>query len=121
MEPTIAYKNETHLTGVLTKDPILRYTASGKAVASLTIVTKYKDSSEFHRVTVWEPLTEKAGQLHKNDFVQIVGRLQTNSWQDKQTGQKKYATDIVAWQLVIPGRSLLLQLLHRSRRSIRPR
>jgi single-strand DNA-binding protein len=94
------YKNEMHLAGTLAKDPLIRYTAAGKAVANLTVLTKYEQFSEFHRVTCSERLAEKAAECAKGDFVKIVGRLQTRSWDDKASGHKKYSTDIVAFQFV---------------------
>jgi single-strand DNA-binding protein len=48
-------------------------------------------------------LADRSEALHKGEFVKIVGRLQNRSWEDKQTGQKKYSTEIVAFQFVIPG------------------
>ena len=98
-----AHKNEVHLHGVLAKDPDIRYTPSGKCVANLTLVTRYEKFSEFHRIVLWEVLGEKAATLVKGDFLKIVGRLQTRSWDDKQSGQKKYITEIVAFQAVIPA------------------
>jgi single-strand DNA-binding protein len=97
------HKNEVHLHGSLAKDPLIKYTPTGKCVANLTILTKYEQYTEFHRVVAWEKLAENAEKLHKGDFVKVVGRLQTRSWDDKQTRQKRYATEIVAFQLVIPG------------------
>ena len=94
-------KNEMHLAGTLVKDPILKYTGTGKCVANLTVLTKYEQYSEFHKVVAWEKLAEKVEKLTKGDFVKVVGRLQTRSWDDKQTGRKKYITEIVAFQLVI--------------------
>jgi single-strand DNA-binding protein len=98
------HKNEVHLAGVLAKDPDVRNTSSGKTVANLTVATKYKESTEYHRVTCWERLAEKAAPLHKDDFVKVVGRLQTRSWEDKQTNQKKYMTEVIAWQFIVPGK-----------------
>jgi len=99
------HKNECHLAGVLTRAPEVRYTSSGKTVANLTVATTYQKSTEYHRVVCWERLAEKAGELAiKGDFVKIVGRLATSSWLDKVTGAKKYRTDVVAFQFVIPGK-----------------
>ena len=104
MTDTQQFKNEMHLAGQLVRDPEVRYTSGGKTVAHLTVLTKYEKYSEFHRVVLWEALAEKAAQLTKGEFVQILGRLQTRSWEDKQTNQKKYSTEIVAFNLVIPGK-----------------
>ncbi len=97
------YKNECHVHGVLARDPAIRYTTGGKQVANFTLTTKHKEFSEFHRIVAWEGLAQKAETLHKGDFVQVVGRLQTRSWEDKDSKQKKYITEIVAFQLVVPG------------------
>jgi single-strand DNA-binding protein len=96
------HKNECHLHGVLAKDPIIRFTATGKQVATLTVITKFRDTSEFHRVVAWEALAQKVETLHKGDFVQIVGRLQTRNWEDAAK-VKHYSTEIVAFQLVVPA------------------
>ena len=95
----IKFKNEVSLHGTLAKDPTIRQTATGKTVASLTLLTKYKEYSEFHRVSAWQELANKVESLRKGDFVRVVGRLQTRSWDDKQTGQKKYITEIIALQV----------------------
>jgi single-strand DNA-binding protein len=107
MEGSHKHKNEVHLAGTLAKDPQVRRTTSGKAMATLTVTTRYKDRSEFHRVVCWELAAEKAAPLKKGDFVQVVGRLQTRSWEDKQTHQKKYSTEVIAWQFVTPGKELV--------------
>src|ERR1017187_8841539 len=101
--PTPSFKNEAHVTGTLVKDATTRYTSSGKAVLNLALVTKYEQYSEFHNVVAWEKLAEKAAELKKGDWVRVVGRLQSRSWADKQTGEKKYRTEIVAFQLSIPA------------------
>jgi len=111
-QATHVQKNEAHVAGHLAKDPELRHTSSGKAVASLTIATKYKDSTEYHRVTCWEQLAEKVKTLKKGEFVRIVGRLQTHSWDDKKSGQKKYSTEIIAWQVVIPDKETVTKNAH---------
>jgi single stranded DNA-binding protein len=98
------HKNEVHLAGELARDPEVRNTASGKVVASFTVLTKYQQWTEYHRVTAWERLAEKVGKLSKGAFVKIVGRLQTRSWEDPKTQTKRYVTEIVAWQLVTPGK-----------------
>jgi single-strand DNA-binding protein len=96
------HKNEVHLAGELAKDPIIRATSGGQKVANLTVATKYKERTEYHRVVAWDASADKAEKCHKGDFVKIVGRLQNRSWEDKQTGQKKYSTEVVAIQVAIP-------------------
>jgi len=97
------HKNEVHLAGELAKDPLIRLTTTGKKVASLTVMTKYEQWTEFHKVVCWESCADKAAGLSKGSFVKIVGRLRTHSWDDKSSGQKRYLTEIVAFQLVVPA------------------
>jgi single-strand DNA-binding protein len=95
----LKFKNEAHIGGTLAADPTIRYTTSGKEVANFTVATKFKTFTEFHRIVAWEALAQKVEKLTKGDFVKVVGRLQTRSWEDKQTSQKKYLTEIVAFQV----------------------
>jgi single-strand DNA-binding protein len=105
--------NRVQLIGNLGKDPEIKYTPSGAAVAKITIATnerfkdksgEWQDRTEWHNVVLWQRLAEIAGEyLKKGGKVYIEGRLQTRSWDDKQTGQKKYATDIVASDLILLG------------------
>lgn len=105
--------NKVILIGNLGKDPEVKFTPSGTAVAKLTLATedRYKDKvgeyqtkTEWHNVTLWSRLAEIAGEyLKKGGKVYIEGRLQTSSWDDKQTGQKKYMTEVVASELVLLG------------------
>jgi single-strand DNA-binding protein len=108
--------NKVILIGNLGKDPEVKYTPQGTAVARLTVATneRYKDKSgewqdrtEWHNVVLWQRLAEIAGEyLKKGGKVYIEGRLQTRSWDDKQTNQKKYMTEVVANDLVLlSGRS----------------
>jgi single-strand DNA-binding protein len=103
MPDSKVHRNEVHLAGELAKDPIIRTTPGGKCVANLTVLTKHGQFAEFHKVVAWDGLAEKLTVLKKGAFVKCVGRLHTRSWDDKQTGQKKYLTEIVAFQLVVPG------------------
>jgi len=105
--------NKVILIGNLGKDPEVKYTPSGTPVAKLAIATneRYKDKNgewqdrtEWHNVVLWQRLAEIAGEyLKKGGKVYIEGRLQTRSWEDKQTNQKRYATEIVANDLVLLG------------------
>jgi single-strand DNA-binding protein len=105
--------NKVILVGNLGKDPEVKYTPSGTPVAKLTLATneRYKDKggewqdrTEWHNVVLWQRLAEIAGEyLKKGSKVYIEGRLQTRSWEDKQTNQKRYMTEIVANDLVLLG------------------
>ena len=105
--------NKVILLGNLGKDPEVKYTPQGTPVAKITVATneRYKDKdgqwqdrTEWHNVVLWQRLAEIAGEyLKKGGKVYIEGRLQTRSWEDKQTNQKKYMTEIVASDLVLLG------------------
>jgi single-strand DNA-binding protein len=105
--------NRVQLIGNLGKDPELKYTPQGTPVAKLTIATnerfkdkggEWQDRTEWHNVVLWQRLAEIAGEyLKKGGKVYIEGRLQTRSWDDKQTGQKKYMTEVVASDLILLG------------------
>jgi single-strand DNA-binding protein len=98
--------NKVILVGRLGKDPETRYTGSGQAVCNFSLATdeSYKDRNgerqkrtEWHRVVVWAKLAEICQQyLKKGSLVYIEGRIQSRQWDDKTTGQKRYATEIVA-------------------------
>lgn len=93
--------NRVLLTGRLTRDPEVRTTASGKAVASFAVAThEYvgggKEKSEFHNVVAWDRLAETCGRyLGKGQQVALEGRLQTRSWDDDQN-KRHWKTEIVA-------------------------
>ncbi len=101
--------NKVILIGNLGADPEVRTTPSGQQVATLSLATSrnYKDregnrreETEWHRVVVWNQLAELAQRyLAKGRKVYIEGRLQTRSWDDQQSGQKKYTTEIIADQM----------------------
>jgi single-strand DNA-binding protein len=99
--------NKVILIGNLGKDPEVRYTASGTAMANITVATSesWKDKqsgenverTEWHRVVFYQRLAEIAGEyLRKGSKVYLEGRLQTRKWQDKNTGQDRYTTEIIA-------------------------
>ena len=99
--------NKVILVGNLGRDPEVRYTPSGSAVANITIATSevWKDKqsgenqerTEWHRIVLYQRLAEIAGEyLKKGSKIYLEGRLQTRKWQDKTTGQDKYTTEIVA-------------------------
>jgi len=101
------------LIGHLGTDPELRTTTSGQSVANFTLATNenYKDSSgnlqertEWHRIIAWGKLAEICNQyLKKGRQVYVEGRLQTRSWDDQKTGEKKYTTEIVCSDMQMLG------------------
>ena len=96
--------NKVILIGNLGKDPEVRYTQDGKAIASLTLATseswkdqggQVQEKTEWHRVSIFGKLAEIAGQyLAKGSQIYIEGKLQTRKWQNKE-GQDQYTTEIV--------------------------
>ncbi|OGI41086.1 MAG: single-stranded DNA-binding protein [Candidatus Muproteobacteria bacterium RBG_16_62_13] len=105
--------NKVILVGNLGKDPEVRYSPSGGAVANITIATSesWKDKTsgekqektEWHRVVFFGRLAEIAGEyLKKGAQIYIEGRLQTRKWQDKE-GKDRYTTEIVANEMQMLG------------------
>ena len=103
--------NKVILVGNLGKDPEVKFTPSGVPVAKFSLATneRYKDKSgewqdrtEWHNIVAWQRLAEIVGEyVKKGSKIYIEGRLQTSSWEDKQSGEKKYRTEIVAQDLVL--------------------
>ena len=100
--------NKVMLIGRLGRDPEIRYTQSGNAVASFSIATseywrdkqgQRQEKTEWHDIVAWDRLADQAqSYLKKGSMVYIEGKLQTRSWDDQQ-GQKKYRTEVVANQV----------------------
>jgi len=97
--------NKVILVGNLGRDPEVRYTPSGQAVANFTVATneawtdkagQKQERTEWHRVVVWGKSAENCGEyLSKGRQVFVEGRLQTREWTNKE-GAKQYTTEIVA-------------------------
>ncbi len=105
--------NKAMLIGHLGNDPEMRVTASGQSVVNFTLATNesFKDSSgtmqertEWHRIVAWGKLAEICNQyLRKGRQVYVEGRLQTRSWDDNKTGEKKFTTEIVCSDMQMLG------------------
>jgi len=106
--------NKVILIGTLGKDPELKYTPQGTAVAKFSMATnenfkdkqsgEWKERTDWHNIVCWARTAEIAAEyLKKGRKVYIEGRLSTRSWDDKETGQKKYMTEVVANDLVLLG------------------
>jgi single-strand DNA-binding protein len=109
----MASVNKVILIGNLGADPETRYLPSGDAVTNIRIATseKWKDKSgeqqehtEWHRIAFFGKLAEIAGEyLKKGSPVYVEGRIRTRKWQDKESGQDKYSTEIVADRMQLLG------------------
>jgi len=105
--------NKVILVGNVGKDPEVRYSQSGTPVANFSLATneRFKDSSgewqdrtEWHNIVAWQRLAEIVGEyVAKGSKVYVEGKLQTTSWEDRQSGERKYRTEIVARDLLLLG------------------
>ncbi len=103
--------NKVILVGNLGKDPEVKYTPNGVPVAKFSLATnerfkdksgEWQDRTEWHNIVVWQRLAEIVGEyVKKGSKIYIEGKLQTSSWEDKQSGEKKYRTEVVAHDLVL--------------------
>jgi len=105
--------NKVILVGNLGRDPEMKYTASGAAIANITVATSESwndkqtnervEKTEWHRVVAFQRLAEIMGEyLKKGSQVYIEGKLQTRKWQD-QNGQDRYSTEVVANDMQMLG------------------
>lgn len=100
------YLNKSYILGNLTRDPEMKALPSGSNVTTFSMATNrfYKDQQgnkkeavEFHNIVVFGRQAETSNQyLKKGQSVLVEGRIQTRSWDDKDSGQKRYRTEIVA-------------------------
>jgi single-strand DNA-binding protein len=98
--------NKVYIAGRLTRDPELKYTQSGLAMCRLGLAASHfykgrdgekKEETLFIDVTVWDKQAEYLGQrLRQGSPVLVEGRLRTDSWEDKTTGQKRSKIDVQA-------------------------
>lgn len=103
----MASVNKAILIGNLGADPDVRYTRAGKAVGDIRVATTFKsgdnETTEWHRVVLWEKLADVASKyLSKGDPVYIEGHIATRTWEDKD-GVKKYTTEVIAERLQLLG------------------
>lgn len=110
----MASVNKVIVLGNLGRDPEVRYSPDGAAICNLSIATTFgwrdratgerREETEWHRVALFGRLAEVAGEyLRKGRPVYIEGRLRTRKWQDKETGQDRYSTEIVGEQMQMLG------------------
>jgi single-strand DNA-binding protein len=104
--------NKVMLIGNLGKDPELRFTPSGRAVARFSLATseswtdqqgQKQDRTEWHNVVVWGKQAESCGQyLSKGRQVFIEGSIRSRQYDDKE-GQKRYITEVIAQRVQFLG------------------
>ncbi len=104
--------NKVILVGKLGKDPELRYTPSGTAVATFSLATneRYKDregnkqeKTEWHNIVVWRQLAEICGKyLHKGKQIYVEGKIQNRSYDDRD-GNKRYISEVVVNEMQMLG------------------
>ena len=109
----MASVNKVILVGNLGRDPEIRYTQQGTAVANFSLATtnrfknrngEMEERTEWHRIVAWDKLAEICGQyLAKGKQVYIEGRLQTREWEDKE-GNKRSTTEVVTQTMQMLGR-----------------
>lgn len=100
----MASLNKVQLIGHLGKDPDLKYTPSGTAVASFSLATtmshkgtdgEWKEKTEWHNIKVWGAQAENVSKYtHKGSLVHVEGRIETRKWE--KDGQNHYITEIIA-------------------------
>jgi len=105
--------NKVILLGNLGKDPEVKYAQSGMAIARFSLATterakdkdgNWQDKTEWHNLVAFGRTAEVAGEyLKKGRTVYIEGALRTSSWDDKESGQKKYKTEVIINDLVMVG------------------
>jgi single-strand DNA-binding protein len=111
----MASVNKVIIVGNLGADPETRYAPSGDAICSIRVATtdrwkdkatgEMKEATEWHRISFFGRLAEIAGQyLKKGSQVYVEGSLRTRKYQDKETGQDRYATDIRGDTMQMLGR-----------------
>jgi single-strand DNA-binding protein len=103
--------NSVIVSGRLTRDPELKYLASGMAICNFSIANgrPYKDKSgewteetSFIDVTCWDKTATHVGEkIKKGRPVMVEGRLKSESWEDKQTGAKRSKLGIVAHSVIV--------------------
>jgi len=109
----MASVNKVILVGNLGRNPELRYTPSGEAIANIAVATteswkdkntgEKKEATEWHRVVFYRKLAEIVGHyLKKGASIYVEGRLHTRKWTDKE-GAERYTTEIVADSMQMLG------------------
>ena len=105
--------NKVILVGNVGKDPEIKYTPSGIPVGKFSLATnerfkdengEFQERTEWHNIVAWQRLAEIVGEyVCKGSKLYVEGKIQTSSWEDRQSGERKYRTEIVARDLLLLG------------------
>src|SRR6266851_5773543 len=105
--------NKAILVGNVGKDPEIKYTPNGIPLAKFSLATnerfkdksgEWQDRTEWHNVLAWQRLAEIVGEfVQKGSKLYIEGKLQSSTWEDRNSGEKKHRTEIVARDIVLLG------------------
>ena len=105
--------NKAFLLGNVGKDPEIRSTNGGSLVASFSLATadrqkdgqgNWQDKAEWHNLVAFNRTAEIVRDyVKKGSQLLIEGKIQTRSWDDRETGQKKYRTEIFVYDLTLLG------------------
>jgi single-strand DNA-binding protein len=103
--------NKVILLGNVGKDPEVKFLPSGQPVANLTLATserfkdksgEWQDRTEWHNLTAYQRTAEIIRDyVKKGSKIYVEGRIQTRSWDDQASGQKRYRTEIIVGDLVL--------------------
>jgi len=102
--------NMVVVMGNVGKDPDIRNLQNGNQVGNVSVATdegyfdknqQWQDATEWHRVTVFGRAVQKLSKVRKGDVLMVEGKIKTDSWDDAQTGQKRYSTYIMAQRIKI--------------------
>ena len=106
--------NKVFLLGNVGKDPEIRATAGGMTIASFTLATadrrkdaqgNWQDVTEWHNLVAFQRTAEIVRDyVKKGTQIFVEGKIQTRSWDDKESGQKKYKTEILVNELSLLGK-----------------
>ena len=106
--------NKVFLLGNVGKDPEIRSTAGGMAIASFTLATadrqkdaqgNWTDKTEWHNLVAFQRTAEIVRDyVKKGTQIFVEGKIQTRSWDDKESGQKRYKTEILVNELSLLGK-----------------
>jgi single-strand DNA-binding protein len=105
--------NKVILVGNVGKDPEVKYSTSGTPIAKFSLATnerfkdrnhEWQERTEWHSIVAWQRLAEIVGEyVSKGSKLYVEGKIRTSSWEDRQSGERKYRTEIVARDLLLLG------------------